>query len=219
MSRRHIVWACAPLAVAVLIALGVAGAQSRSVRTYALGAPNYLTIAHLRPGTRVCEGPATSDGPASLVGVWGAPTGGSTGVNVTARDAATHRSLAGGELVARTGSGEHIVRLARAVPGNHPVEICLTGRQGRFALAGSASVDPRVTMTGGAGGAQFAVTLLNDRRSMWQWLGTAFSRASLWRPSWVGGWTFWVLAFALLASFGVAIAAVAHAAAADDGRS
>jgi hypothetical protein len=218
MSRRTIVWACVPLTVAVLVALAVAVVRTQPVRTYALGAPNYLTIAHLRPGTRVCEGPATSDGPAGLVGVWGAPTSGSASLVVTARDAVTHRTLAAGELVAATGSGEHVVRLARAVPGGHRVEICLTGRQGHFALAGSASIDPRVRMTGGEGGAQFALVLLNDRRSLWQWLGTAFSRASLWRLSWVGSWTFWVLAFALLACFGAAVVAVARAAAEDDSR-
>ena len=206
------------LATVVVLTLIVAGARRQPVRTYALGAPNYLSVAELRPGTQVCEGPVRSGAPTGLVGLWGAPTGGTARVIVTARDSANHRSLAAGELVSATGSGEHVVRLGRSVPSGRPIEICLSGRQGHFSLAGSASIDPRVTMTGGSGGAQFSLVLLDDRRSLWRWVGTAFSRASLWRPSWVAGWTFWVLTFAVLASFGAAIFAVARAAADDDGR-
>ena len=40
---------------------------------------------------------------------------------------------------------------------------------------------------------------------------TMFRRASLFRPRWVGEWTLWVLAFALLVTFPIAGLAVAKA--------
>ncbi len=218
MSRPRIVWAAVGLTLLVLIALAVAGAQATPVRTYALGAPNFLPVAHLHPGSHVCEGPVTSDGPAQLVGIWGTPAPQGAQVAVTARDASTHRRLASGVLGTASGAAEHVVRLGRPVPGNRALDICLTTQVGRFTLGGSASIDPRVTMTGGSGGAQFALVLVNDRRSVWSWLGTVFSRAGLWRLSWVGRWTFCVLAAGVLASFGVAILAVVRAAAEDERR-
>ena len=66
-------------------------------------------------------------------------------------------------------------------------------------------------------GEKFSLALLSDGdRSLLGSLPTAFSRASLWRPSWVGAWTFWVLAIALLATFGLAVVAVISAAGDDD---
>lgn len=46
-------------------------------------------------------------------------------------------------------------------------------------------------------------------------LPTAFSRAALFRPGWVGAWTFWVLAVALLGAFGLAAIAVNRASGTD----
>ena len=45
-------------------------------------------------------------------------------------------------------------------------------------------------------------------RSLLSMVPTAFARAALFKASWVGTWTFWVLAAALLAGFAVAAAAV-----------
>ena len=49
-------------------------------------------------------------------------------------------------------------------------------------------------------------------------LPTVFSRAALWRPSSVGTWTFWLLAFGTLAAFGLGVIAVVGAAESDDAR-
>ncbi|HET9125832.1 MAG TPA: hypothetical protein VFN65_13210, partial [Solirubrobacteraceae bacterium] len=51
---------------------------------------------------------------------------------------------------------------------------------------------------GVAPGTQFAL-VLTRRATFLGSLGTAFSRASLFKPSWVGAWTFWLL-LALLGS-------------------
>ena len=78
---------------------------------------------------------------------------------------------------------------------------------------GSAVSEPGVTVTGIPAGQRFSLVLLSDGdRSLLGSLSLAFSRASLWRPSWVGAWTFWVLVIALLVTFGLAVVAVVRAA-------
>ena len=96
------------------------------------------------------------------------------------------------------------------------MRICLTDDVSTFSLAGSAVSAPTVSATGVATGQRFSLVLLTDGGSLLGSLSTAFSRASLWHPSWVGSWTFWLLAIALLAAFGVGVSAVVSAAAADD---
>ena len=82
---------------------------------------------------------------------------------------------------------------------------------------GSAVSEPGVTVTGIPGARRFSLVVLSEGdRSLVGSLSLAFSRTSLWRPSWVGAWTFWVLALALLMSFGLAVVAVVRAAD-DDG--
>jgi hypothetical protein len=204
-------------AVIAVVALLVAGSQGLAVRTLALGAPNQVTVALLHPSTRVCEGPATSPGSIRGVGVWGTYTGGSVRLTVDVQDAGTRKVLASGELEATTQENQYTARLARAVPGGRSLRICLTGGLGAFSLAVSPAVHPNVVMTGKGPAQEFSLVLLSDgRRSLLSSLPTAFSRAALFRPSWVGSWTFWLLAIALLAMFGLGAAAVASAAAADE---
>jgi hypothetical protein len=63
---------------------------------------------------------------------------------------------------------------------------------------------------------RFSLVLLNDGSgSLLDSLSTAFARASLWRPGWVGAWTFWGLTVALVATFGLAVIAIADGARAD----
>jgi hypothetical protein len=112
--------------------------------------------------------------------------------------------------------------LDRIVGGNRAIVVCLTENANEFSLAGYPPVLP-VTMSaqlvgpqpGPQAGQAFSLVLLSPRdRSWFDALSTAFSRASLWRPSWVGRWTFWLLTVALLGTFG--LAAFAAVAAADE---
>jgi hypothetical protein len=201
----------------VLVALLLAGLQPQMVRTAAAHAPDQLTIAVLRPGKSVCEGPLVSRGPARSVGIWGAASRGPAHLTVTVREATTHAMLATGSLEAPAAEAEQTSRLARAVPGGRPLQVCLTDNVNNFSLVGSAVSAPSVVSTGLTSGQRFALVLLSDgSHSLLSSLSTAFSRASLWRPSWVGSWTFWALTIMLLASFGAALVAVASAASADD---
>jgi hypothetical protein len=133
------------------------------------------------------------------------------------QDAATRRSLATGTIEAVPVETEWTARLARDVSGGRPLRICLTGDVSAFSLAGSAASDPTVLVTGVPTGQRFSLVLLSDgNRSLLGSLSTAFSRASLWRLSWVGSWTFWVLTLALLGTFALGAAAVTSAATTDD---
>jgi hypothetical protein len=205
------------LTLVALVALAIAGLHPEAVRTATAHAPNNTTVAVLHPGRSACEGPLVSQRPARSVAVWGASVGSPARLTVSVRNATTHALLASGPLLATPAEAEWTSRLARAVPGGRPLQICLTGDVSGFALAGSGASAAGLVATGTTAGQRFSLDLLSDAdRSLFASLPTAFSRASLWRPSWVGSWTFWVLAIALLATFGLAVVAVTSAASADD---
>lgn len=216
--RRRRIWllASAPALVAVA-ALLVVGARGRAVRTYALEAPNYVTVAVLHPHQRECEGPVVSDGPAVRVGIWGASAAAPARLAVDVSDATTGRVLARGALLATAAQRQWTADLEPAVPGGRPLRVCVTDTANTFSLSGSAP-QSNILTTGKVKGAEFSLVLLsNGRGSLLSSLSTAFARASLWHPAWVGSWTFWVLAAGLLATFGLAAAAVVGAAAGEDG--
>lgn len=206
------------IVVVAVAALLIAGSRHVTVRTASADAPNQLTIATLGPGHAVCEGPVTSHGPARSVGIWGSAAGTTAAaLTITVRDVSTHATLASGSLRAIAQEGEWTARLAREVPGGHPLQICLTSDAGTFSLMGSAVSEPGVSVTGIPAGQRFSLVLVSDdHRSLLGSLSLAFSRASLWRLSWVGAWTFWVLAVAVLMGFGLVVVAVVRAAD-DDG--
>ncbi len=215
-SRR--VWLPCLCVAAVAIALLVlAGSQSRLVNAFALDAPNQFPLLTLQPGKRVCEGPVSSGAPVRGVGIWGASLGGPGHMRVDVMATSGRAILASGSLNAGPAEAEYTSRLTRVVPAHTQMRVCLEQQAGAFSLAGSAALDPKVVMTGPVPGKEFSLVLLKEGRpSMLGALSTAFSRAALWRPSWVGSWTFWVLAAGLLASFGAGVLAVAAAASADD---
>jgi hypothetical protein len=217
--RRSWLW-CAGIAVITLIVLGISGARGLMVREFSNRIPDQASVALLRPTQQVCEGPVTSPRQTQGVGIWGGSVIGSARLTVTVQDAVTRQELAVGRIGA-TAPTEYIARLDHTVPGGRPLRICLVGSLNTFSLLGGPAASRSAAMTGRKPGAEFSLALLNDDRSLLGSLSTAFSRASLFRPAWVGSWTFWLLACALLAAFGLGVAAVTSAASADgdeDGR-
>lgn len=217
-ARRPWIWlACAVIAVATVVALLVAGSQSRSVRAFALDAPNQFPLLTLRPPMEVCEGPITTGEPARAVAIWGSSPGNSSTMTVNVLPAHGRQPLASGALTLGHPEGEYFGQLARLVPAGRPVRVCLRQTSGAFTLVGSPAVVRGVVMTGPVPGKEFSLVLLAPGgQSTLGALPTAFSRAALWRPSWVGSWTFWVLAAGLLATFALGVMAVMAAASDDD---
>lgn len=208
---------CALLALVVVIGLLVAGSRNVTIREVALRVPNQDAVALLGSSApTVCEGPVTSPGPIRGVGIWGGSALGVAVVGVDVRDARTQMHVASGQIDA-TAPGEYVARLSRPVAAHRPLTICVAGILNTFSLSGGPTETPNVTMTGANHGLQFSLVLDNSR-SLLGSLSTAFSRASLWRPSWVGSWTFWVLTFGVLGTFGLAVVAVMSADASDEDR-
>jgi hypothetical protein len=214
------------VAVLALAALLAAGAQSITRRTFMLHAPNATWLAVLRPTSRVCEGPVVARDPTQSAGIWGAAGPGHPAqLTVEVQDAATHKVLGSAPVAAPAVEAQATARFPHALPAGVPLRICLTQDSGTFALYGSPAQNPGVIMTGkllgtqptSGKGEEFSLNLYStDNHSLLDSLGLAFSRAALWRPSWVGPWTFWVLAIALLGTFGLGVAATVAAATDDE---
>ncbi len=215
-SRR--VWLpCLAVAAAAIAGLLLAGSRSQPVNTFALDAPNQFPLLTLKPGMRVCEGPVSSDAPVGGVGIWGASLGAPGRLTVDVLAPSGRSRLASGSLSAGTAEDEYTSRLEPVVPAHTPILICLRGETAAFSLAGSQAVNPKVVMTGPVAGKEFSLVLIaGGHPSLLSSLSTVFSRAELWRPSWVGSWTFWALAAGLLGAFGVGVLAVAAASADDE---
>jgi hypothetical protein len=205
------------LAVLALVALVIAGSRGIVQRTFALGAPHQNQVAVLSASQRICEGPVSSQGSFQSVEIWGAAVDRGTNLAVGIEDASGGGSLAGGRFRAKTAPSAYLVKLARSVPGGRPISVCLVNQgTATFTLLGSAAIHPGIVMSGKKPGLEFSLVLLSDKRqSLLGALGKAFSRASLFRPSWVGRWTFWVLAIGLLATIALGAMAIASAARAD----
>ena len=207
------------MAVIVLIALVVSASGGVVRRAFVLRVPNQKAVALLRAPHRVCQGPVTAGASSQSVAIWGASVVGPARVTVEVMDARSGASLATGHIAATTNTGEYVAHLTRSVPAGRQLRVCLRTNLNTFELLGAPANDPNVVMTGSKRGLEFSLALLNDRHSLLDSLSTAFSRAALFKPSWVGSWTFWVLTAGLLASFGLAGVAVTAASADDeDGR-
>jgi len=203
-------------ALVTLVVLAVFGLRPFTVREAALDVPNQFQVAALEKGQQVCEGPVTASTPVQGVAIWGGPVSLPSRTTVSLQTADTHRTLASGTIRA-TGAAEHRTLFKRAVGARRALRVCLRETSNSFSLLGSPSIDPHVVMTGVKPGFEFSLVLL--RRSGQSLLGSlpeAFDRASLFKLSWIGSWTFWALAGGLLATIVLGAFAIAAAAAADD---
>jgi hypothetical protein len=201
----------------VIIALLLSASHSVTARTFALGAESNGQVAVLRPGAHVCEGPVSGAEGWNAVGIWGGGIGGPATMTITARDERSRETLASGTLRALGFENGWTARLDRTIQARRPVRICLHQDTGTFTLSGAPAVRPHVVMSGKPRGQEFSLVLLNkSQRSLLGWLPTVFQRASLWRPSWVGPWTFWALLVGVLGTFGLAVMAVVRAAEDDE---
>lgn len=205
----------AVLAVIVLVALFMSSTRALMVREFSIRTPDQETVAVLSPSRSLCEGPIISPSQIQAVSIWGGAVTGSAQVALEVKDAGTNRRLAHGYFLA-SGTGEYVTDLSRTVPGGRPLRICLVDARNSFSVRGSFAADREAIMSSKNHGQQFSLSLLKDSPSLLASLRLAFSRAALWRPSWVGPWTFWGLAIALLATFGLGAIAVASAGSAED---
>lgn len=187
----------AVIAALVLVALTL---RSGYIQEGNVRVPAQAAVAVLRPGQQVCVTLARTPARGDAVGVWGGPVLPTARVSVTAANPSGGPVLATGAFVA-TAAREYVVALSRPIPPQRPVRLCIRAVFDSFSVLGT---PPNPSLA------------LFKRVSGFAGLNLDFSRAALFRPDWVGQWTFWMLASGLLATFGVAAVAVARAAREDE---
>jgi hypothetical protein len=200
----------AGLGVAVLL---IAAANDGRSRAFSLGVSDVAGVTTLRPTATVCERPIVD--PTSFGGVraWAAPNATPTPVEMTVSDAQTRQVLARGRALVPAAGGPFDVTLTRTVAAHRQLQVCFASvGRAKVALLGSSQVNPAVHLiVAGKPVATLGLSLVMlsaHPPSLLSMVPTAFARAALFKTSWVGTWTFWVLAAALLAAFAVAAAAV-----------
>lgn len=232
MSARAGAIAVALVAVLGIAALLVAGESDGRSTAFSLDIPPADAVATLHQGQAVCQGPLTAVSSFGFVTPWITPVAatsaaqkGSTAgpaIALTVRDALTDESLATGDIAAGyPGPLAPSVALTRTIPLGQRVRVCLRSRgPGVVQLLGAGPPSPAVAADDGSatgsGGAAIALLFLRPHpRSLLSLVPTIFERAVLFRPGWVGPWTYWLLTATVLVTFGLAMLAVARAARAD----
>ena len=194
-----------------LVLVAVLGLSSVAVRTYALRAPNEFPLVTLGPGRTVCEGPVRGAETTQGLAVWGAGIGGPARLQVSLRRLGPSARTVTGIVRTGTAESEQAAQLAAAIAPNVPVKACVRVLAGKFSIAGSPSVHAGLDMSGGPKGQEFSLLLLGPSRSVLSALPQAFGRASLFKLSWVGSWTFWLLTGGIALAFILAVGAVVAA--------
>jgi hypothetical protein len=219
MTRRATLTTFILASALALAGLLIAAASDHRDTAFSLRVPNNRPVVPLPPGRTLCQGPITAQAGFSSIEMWARPlhslelrirslTAG--GIDLT-------RTISGSS----TPSGELTVALGPgAVAARSRFTVCVrnTGPR-RIAFEGGApsAGSGAFEISGKRGHDAIALAFLRRRGpSLLSLLPTVFRRASLFKLSSVGAWTFWVLLAALLGAFAIAGWAVRAAASADE---
>ena len=203
------------VAILVLAALVVSGLESTPVRTYALREPNESRAAHITPRRSACEAPVSGKGTTRGFEFFGGVASGDPRVIVKVFSLHRNALIASGRVRDPLAASEPDVRLDRPVAGGESLRVCVEVRgHGAYDLNGAAATYPSTHTTGVLRGTQFSLLLTRPGTPIGS-LPRAFRRASIFRPSWIGSWLFWLLSGLLAVAFIIAITSVHWAATAD----
>ena len=189
------------LAGGFLLLVAIALADRRGFR---LDVPSQSQVL-VRPGQERCSGIIRPPGPGTdRVRFWvrAAGAGPAPAVAVLVRRSRAAQTLAAG-TAAPGPAGGRTVRLHGSVAGSRKVAVCFrdAGRAAAI-LAPRPGTPTRVTVEHSTGRSDYADIGLElgraDDRSLLALLPDAFVRASLFRPGWVGAWTYWLVLVALV---------------------
>lgn len=203
--------AFALLATAGCAALIIAGLNDDRRTAFSADVPAARAVVDLAPGHRVCQGPVAGLKPFGAIELFlSAPAIRARLVAVVREGRADTRQTSGQTSISGA-TKSPAIRFRSSVSSGVPVTICLINR-GPVAvrLAGTETNPslPEAVLDGRRSGATLSVVFLSAKpRALISSLATAFRRAALFRPTWVGSWTFWLLLGLLVASFvGIATA-------------
>jgi hypothetical protein len=203
MSRRAGVVLLA-VVVAGVAALVVVGARDERDFAFTLGVAPAGIAALLAPGEEACQWPVEAverfDGVRTPVGTNRRP---GPAVAVTVRRGPARETLARGRIAGGYPDFEdQRFALDRAVEPGQSVAVCMrnVGRRdiALFGQPDEAKSDTAATVDGRDAGTDMALVFTRPSRSVLAAVPDAFERAALFRPAWVGAWTWWsLLALAL----------------------
>jgi hypothetical protein len=204
MSPRAALLSFAAAAVAGIVVLLIAASTERRGDAFSLDVPASAPVASVPPGTTACQGPFNVVTAFAGVQAQISPAGVAT-LRLSVRDG-RGRVIAGGRLrTAPELAGPTTWQLNRTVPAGTGVHVCIrdTGPSpvtlfgsGAFAASGSLRVGSTPTPD--------AATLAFERarpQTLLALIPAMFSRAGLFKASWVGTWTFWLLSGGVLLAF------------------
>jgi hypothetical protein len=231
MSKRSGILAFALAAGLGLAGLAVSAAHGQRFTAFSVRVAARGFAVLLQPRQQACQTPVMVSAPTGGVEVWlySGPVPGPE-VGVTVSDARGGGLLAVGgipptppETTPPKGFPSPISRSTRfdaTVPAGKRIMICFQNL-GKTAVAlmgsgGPSDTSGAITSPAQSRGQAIALLFLRPHpQSLFSMLPTVFRRAELFRPTWVGAWTFWLLACALLGSFALGAVAIARASAAD----
>jgi hypothetical protein len=224
MSKRAALAAFAVVAVAGLGGLLASATADQQRTAFSLGVPAGVLAPYLDPGQTACQGPINPTSAYRSVRAWTWPGYPPNAVlRVSARNLAG-TVLATGRIVHTNTSlaqqypspQAETTRLTATLPAGRRITVCFqnVGSTVVSLLGGTPTNTNSGVLTIHGKRTAMALSLLflgAHPSSLLSQVPKIFSRASLFRPTWVGPWTFWLLALALVLAFPLAAVAVARA--------
>ena len=210
--RRAGIPALLATACAGILAFAVTAAGDSRDVAFTLGVVPAGAVAVLNPGEAACQSPisvpAEFDGVRFQVGTYGKP---GPPLAIAIRSLESDRRLAGGRL---SGGYPDVSQLSVAVGqvrASQRVEVCVRNvgarRAALYGNVGLAAGETEARIGARRLGTDLSLVFERDEpRSLLSLVPDIFERASVFRPVWVGAWTFWILAGALLAGVPVLLA-------------
>lgn len=222
MTRTRLrlqIGALALLVVAVIASLVFAAQQGRTVREAAYDVNGIYGVVRLVDGGQVCETPVQVDGEFQRLVFWSSGLNSKALVSVHQGESPIAPTVALGIL--ESGSlmpGENVVTLTQPVAARHDLTVCVEAKRGAVTLFGGQS-SYLSNSSGPPYGAPVIIGFQPEStlwlqawsakpHGLWDSLALAFRRMSLFRLSWVGTWTFWVLLIGVFAGFPLLVLAV-----------
>ncbi|MHB8690864.1 MAG: hypothetical protein ACYDHH_06420 [Solirubrobacteraceae bacterium] len=215
MRARSTLIAFVSAALVALLALLVAGGSDQRDTAFSLDVSDNTPVAMLAPGRTLCQGPLQARAAFASIGVWASPA---RALDVELRAGTYGRTLGTTELrVSATRTGQLAIPIRSvSLPSGASFSVCIRNA-GASAVAFEGGHPTRysgkLTISGQPSPNAVAMLFARAREpSLISQLPDVFARASLFKLSWVGAWTFWLLAAAVIGAFGLAALAVASAA-------
>jgi hypothetical protein len=199
--------AIALIATVVVGLVALAGVAARDKRdlAFTIGVVPTIPAAKLNPGATVCQSAITVPDSFTRVRLRAGTTAGpGQPLDLNVREVGSNRTLAHGRLPGGyPDPTEQSARVGRVAAGKR-IAVCIrnVGRRNALVYGNAAGAAPpsQASLHGRTLDTDLTLVFLGDsRRSMLTQLPDLFQRASVFRPGWVGPWTFWVLAVLVVA--------------------